>query len=95
MNATRRSRNAGGSRGWRSGDELAKPAQVLGDGCEREFELGSPRPAQSQTPERQYQSVTAAASTGVSGKKGFQPSSTAVPTALGGDFCNKICHFPD
>jgi hypothetical protein len=35
---------------WRrSGDKLSEPVQVLGDGCQRELELGSARPAQSQT----------------------------------------------
>src|SRR5215510_10971818 len=46
--ATRRSRNTH-SDCWRcSCHQLGKPAQVLGDSRQRELELGSARPAQSQ-----------------------------------------------
>src|SRR5262245_30858837 len=48
LDTTRRSRNTRGGRGRRSGHELGEPAQVLGDGCQRELELGATRSAQSQ-----------------------------------------------
>ena len=42
-----------GAIGGGSGDELSEAAQVLGDGRQRELELGSARPAQSQAAEPQ------------------------------------------
>lgn len=45
------SRNTRGDRGRRSGEELGKAAQVLGDGRQRELELGSARAAQPKPAE--------------------------------------------
>ena len=43
----RRSHHTRGDRGRRSRHELGEPAQVLGEGCQRELEQSAARPAQS------------------------------------------------
>lgn len=53
LDATRRLRNTRGDRGWRSRHQLGEAAQVLGDGCQCELELGSTRSTQSQTAKSQ------------------------------------------
>ena len=52
-NATWCSRHTWGGQRWRPGDELGQLAQVLGDRRQRELELGTARPAQSQAAEPQ------------------------------------------
>src|SRR5712691_1567030 len=52
-NATWCSRHTWGGQRWRPGDERSQPAQVLGDRRQRELELGTARPTQSQAPKPQ------------------------------------------
>src|SRR5258706_14085407 len=48
-----RLRSAQRGEGWWPGDQLGKPAEVLRNRCQRELELGTAWPAQSQPAEPQ------------------------------------------